>query len=105
MAIAGLILFALGAYITVLNIYLTFLRYPLHRARGGTRENFVFVSVVPIFGSLLLWISIPLLTSMTLKWCAGVLSVLDVGGIHRFIFILWQTGQLGMFSRNRIDRK
>ncbi len=105
MAITGFILFALGAYITVVNIYLTFLHYPLHRARGGTRENFVFVSVVPIFGSLFLWISIPLLTSMTLKWCAGVLSVLDAGGLHWFIFMLWWTGQLGMLSRGRIDQK
>jgi hypothetical protein len=76
---AGIITLAFGALITFSNVYLSFLRDPIHPARGGTSEAFHWVSGIPLLGSLLLWISIGLLPFTSLKWLAGILSILDTG--------------------------
>ena len=104
MTIAGIILLALGAFITLMNVYLSFVRYPIHVASGGTRETYRWVSVIPIAGSMFLWFSIPLLSSVGLKWLAAVISVFDTGGIHWCIGTMWWTGQLGSFFSGRSDR-
>src|SRR6476646_7226256 len=101
MTAVGIILFALGTFFTVMNAYLSFVRYPVHLALGGNREAYRCVSGVPLIGSLCLWLSIPLLSSVGLKWVAASLSVLDTGGIHWFIARMWWTGQLGAFTRGR----
>ena len=101
MATVGFILFAVGAFVTVMNAYLSFIRYPVHLALGGTRETFRWVSGIPLIGSVCLWISIPLLSSVWLKWCAAALSIFDAGGIHWFLGTMWWTGQLGSFIRGR----
>ncbi|MEK6702304.1 MAG: hypothetical protein AABZ53_08575 [Planctomycetota bacterium] len=92
MSTVGVILFAFGAFVTLTNVYLSFIRYPIHLARGGTRETYRWVSGVPIVGSLFLWISMGLLASTGLKWLAGILSIFDTGGIHWFIGTMWWTG-------------
>ncbi len=97
----GLILFGLGTFFTLANVFVGVLRYPIHVARGGTRETYRAVSGIPIFGSLLLWVSIALLPSTALQWSAGVLSIFDTGGIHWIIGTLWCTGQLGVLTRGR----
>lgn len=104
MATIGIVLVALGAFLTLANVYFSFLRYPIHLARGGTVETYRWVSGIPIFGSLFLWISIGLLPSTGLKWTAGILSIFDTGGIHWFIGIMWCTGQLGDLFCDRKDR-
>lgn len=101
MTTAGIILFAVGALLTLANAYLSFGRYPLHVARGGTRETYRWVSGIPLFGSLFLWISIGMLPSTGLKWLAGILSIFDTGGIHWVIGVMWWTGQLGGLFRRR----
>ncbi len=103
MTTAGIVLFALGAFLTLSNVYLSFLRYPIHLARGGTRETYRWVSGIPVLGSLLLWISICLLPSTRLKWLACLLSIFDTGGIHWFLGTMWWTGQLGALFRRRND--
>jgi hypothetical protein len=103
MATVGLILFALGALVTVMNVYLSFIRYPVHLALGGTRETFRWVSGIPLIGSVFLWLSFPLLSSVGLRWFAAALSVFDTGGIHWFVGMMWWTGQLGAFIRGRAD--
>jgi hypothetical protein len=97
----GVILFALGAFVTLANVYFSFLRYPIHRARGGTPETYRWVSGIPLFGSLFLWISIFLLPSASLLWIAGILSIFDTGGIHWLIGMIWWTGQFGDLFRGR----
>lgn len=101
MATVGMILFATGAFFTLMNVYLSFIRYPLHLALGGTRESYRWSSGAPLIGSLLLWISIPLLSSVGLKWFAAVLSIFDTGGIHWFIGTLLFYGEFGESIRGR----
>src|SRR5262245_13106626 len=101
MTVAGYILFAIGAFLTLTNVYLSFLRYPIHRAVGGTRANYRWASGIPLFGSLLLWISIPFLSSAALRWVAAILSLFDTGGIHWIFGILWWTGELRDLFRGR----
>ena len=102
MTIAGLTLFAIGAFLSLANFYLSFVRYFVHRALGGSKESYRFVSGIPLFGSLLLWASIPLLPSTTLMWLAAALSLCDTAGIHWFIGVLWWHGEWP-FTRCRMD--
>ena len=92
MMIIGSILFGLGALVTALNVYRSFLRYPIHRARGGARETYRWISGIPLFGSLLLWVSIGLLPTHGLKWLADLLSIFDTGGVHWFMGTMLWTG-------------
>lgn len=101
MTTPGAIIFAIGALITLFNFYLSYLRYPVHIAAGGTRETYRWVSGVPLLGSFLLWLSVPLLPSVIFKVVAILLSLLDTGGIHWFLGTMWWTGQLGAFIRGR----
>lgn len=79
----------LGAFVTCLNFYLSFIRYPLHRARGGTRETFQWMSGFPVVGSLLLWIGAAFLYQWpAIMWSAIILSLFDTGGIHWFIVVM-----------------
>ena len=104
MGTLGVILLTVGSFFTLMNAYLSFVRYPVHLALGRTRETYRWISGIPLMGSLLLWLSIPLLRSVGLKWFAAALSIFDAGGIHWFVGTIWWTGQLGSFIRGRTDR-
>jgi hypothetical protein len=81
----GLILLALGTFITCINFYLSFIRYPLHRLRGRPREDYRFVSGFPAVGSGFLWFAAILLADhLRLMWAAIAISLLDTGGLHWF---------------------
>lgn len=87
LAIGGC-LAAMGGLLTVLN-FLLFLNYPMHRLRGGKPEAYRHVSGIPVFGSLLLWIAAPLLSSKpVLMWTALVLSLFDMAGLHIFLVMM-----------------
>jgi hypothetical protein len=105
MATFGMIIFALGTFLTALNFYLTFLRLPVHLARGGMHENYRRVSGFPIFGSIFLWLSIPMLSSVGLRWTAAAVSLFDTGGIHWFLGTMWWTGHLGEFLHGCSDEE
>lgn len=76
-------LLALGTLIVAVNVYTSFLRYPLHRLRGGTRDDFRFVSGVPLVGSLLLCLAAACLGPWpALAWTALALCLLDTSGPH-----------------------
>ena len=49
----GWVLLALGSLICAINIYASFIRYPLHRLRGRRNQDFRWVSGYPLVGSLL----------------------------------------------------
>lgn len=88
--LAVIAVFGLGALVTLCNFYLSFVRYPVHRLRGGTRENYRWISGLPLFGSALLWLAAGLTNSATLMWSSLILSLFDTGGLHWFIAtMLW----------------
>lgn len=97
--IIGVALCGLGTLLTCLNFYLSFLRFPVHRWRGGTETNYRWVSGFPVFGSLFLWIgAFPLSVTghSVLAWTAIIISLFDTGGIHWFagvMLYMWLFGQ------------
>ncbi|EIQ02016.1 hypothetical protein OpiT1DRAFT_00594 [Opitutaceae bacterium TAV1] len=83
------IIFALGSLIASLNIYLSFIRYPLHRLSGKKKEEFRFISGIPLFGQLLIIISLFGLWDSSLFLTLGIVLLLfDTGGIQFFLFAL-----------------
>ena len=79
------IAFTLGGLSCLLNFYLSFLRYPLHRLCGRPRESYRWVSGFPIVGSLLVGLSLLKLHALPgLLAPAVVLMVVDTGGLHWF---------------------
>ena len=83
----SLILASIGVVVTIINFYLSFIRYPLHRLRYKSLP-FRWISGFPLVGSLLLWIA-----SLSF-WLSGngryatvalILSIFDTGGIHWYI--------------------
>jgi hypothetical protein len=88
----GWLLFGLGAFVCLVNFYLSWLRYPLHRARGRARETYRWVSGFPLVGSLLVvvawvfWLCRE--ESLALDVTAWVLALIDTGGIHWFLVVM-----------------
>ena len=73
------VLLALGGLMCGLNFYLSFLRYPIHRLAGGTKDNYKWVSGAPVFGSVFVALSL-------------VVILIDTGGLHWFAAaMLYQT--------------
>jgi hypothetical protein len=94
-------LFVGGGGLCLLNFYLSFLRYPVHRALGRSRDSYRRISGFPLVGSLTVavaWIaSIRHMDSKVLDVLTGLLAVLDTGGIHWFAFsmLLHRLGGVG----------
>src|SRR5436190_7076625 len=79
--ILGLALLAVGGLVSGVNFYTSFVRYPLHRWRGGTREDFRWVSGFPIVGIVCLLFAAACLSGYpVLMWTALVLALLDTSG-------------------------
>ena len=83
------IAFVLGALLSLTNFYLSFLRYPLHRLRGLSKESYRWESGIPVFGSLFVGLSLFGLHSLPAMLPAAItIMVIDTGGIHWFIGIM-----------------
>lgn len=86
------VLLAIGGSLCVLNMYLSLLRYPLHRLRGGLPEDYRWVSSIPLVGSLLVVLSWSLWLrhegSTALDLLAWSLIAIDTGGVHWFVWSL-----------------
>ena len=79
--IVGLVLLAVGGVVACVNVYTSFVRYPLHRWRGGTRRDFRRVSGLPVVGiACLLLAAACLRDHRVLMWTALVLALLDTSG-------------------------
>jgi hypothetical protein len=79
-------LFGLGGWLCCLNFYLSFLRYPVHRIMGKTKEDYRWISGIPLFGSLFVAVSLfQFWRSPWLLALAVVLIVIDTGGLHWFL--------------------
>src|SRR5215208_2518489 len=93
--ILGLVFFALGALVVWVNVYTSFVRYPLHRLRGGTRENFKWVSGIPLVGMIFLCVAAACFGKPhpQLAWTALGLILLDTGGpvgaLMTLLYVLW----------------
>ena len=84
----GYFLFILGTCISLLNLYLSFLRYPLHKLLGWEYQR---VSGIPLFGSFFLVVAALLLRNSP-QWLRASLGIalIDTGGLHWFLGImLW----------------
>lgn len=86
------VLFGVGALVCLMNCYLSCLRHPLHRIRGGAPEAYRWVSGFPLVGSLLvvtawlLWLRSE--GSAALNVTAWLLALIDTGGIHWFVLVM-----------------
>src|SRR5688572_28641676 len=81
--------FSVGALVCLTNAYLSFLRYPLFLRRGGKKEEFQWVSGIPVIGSVL--VVAALVFGREPRWLTAVgvlLILLDTGGPHWFVFVL-----------------
>jgi hypothetical protein len=88
-SILGYLAFALGAFLSLLNFYLSFVRAPLLLALGRPSR---FVSGFPLVGSLLLVASSFLLwRAPWLVLTALAAAALDTGGLHWLLgVLLWR---------------
>ena len=78
-----------GVAVSLLNFYLSFLRYPLYRALGRSHEGYRHVSGLPLIGSLAVWIGAPFIRAYPIPmWIALALSLLDMAGMHVFLIVL-----------------
>ena len=82
----GWVLVGAGGAICLLNFFLGWVRYPLHRARGGRKEDYRWVSGFPLVGSIAVlagwffWLRHE--ASLALDAAAWLLVIFDTGGIH-----------------------
>jgi hypothetical protein len=94
--VAAYVTLLLGASLSLLNFYLSFVRVPLLRGCGWSPR---WVSGIPLLGSMLLVLSAVLMWRE--RWAAVTaltLAVLDTGGIHSFFgVLLWDL----IATRNR----
>jgi hypothetical protein len=81
--VAAFILIGLGLLATGFNLYVSVVRFAVHRLLHRDKP-YKWVSGIPIFGSLFLWIASVLLWCLGLRhWATGVLvvSFSDTGGL------------------------
>ena len=81
---------AFGLFVTGINVYLSWLRYPLHKLLHGD-EPYKWSSGVPGFGSLSLWISAGFFASLNrpnTMWFMLAVSLLDTYGLHWFALVM-----------------
>lgn len=86
--------FALGALIVVLNLYLAWIYAPVtwHLSRRNG-QPYKHVSGIPLFGSLFIAISCVWMWGTPFwRWTSIVLMLVDHGGLHWFFVTMWWTG-------------
>ncbi len=75
-------LFGAGAFVSILNFYLSFIQPAIYRLR---HREYRVVSGLPLIGSLLLVVSFFCFSSgHPLRSVALIVALLDTGGIHWF---------------------
>ena len=92
--------FLVGGFVCLLNFYLSWLSYPLHRLRGLSPESFRSHSGFPLIGSILVVVSlVGLHSQFTVVPIAIGLIAIDTGGIHWFlgaqVYHAWHTRHRG----------
>ncbi len=86
------VLFALGCFVSLLNLYLTVGRYPLLRLRGVPVNDIRHVSGFPLIGSLLIVLTLAAVSNPVIWWLGLAISFLDTGGLHVFAIVMLVAG-------------
>ena len=83
----SLSIYVLGCLFCLVNIYTSWLRYPIHKyVFKKPDDEFKFVSGIPLLGSVFIVLALFLYSgNAILFWLGVVLALLDTGGIHWFI--------------------
>lgn len=99
--ILAFVLFALGGLICLLNFYLSFVRYPLHRLRGRPADTYHWVSGFPLVGTVFVAVALALgLRDGAWLIASLVLIALDTGGpLWGVPYVAW------MWWRERRSRR
>lgn len=85
MAYIAYVLLAFGCILSLVNFYLSFLRYPVHRLRGRAADDYRWISGYPLVGSLVVFACLPFVYHVPLLFWVGVgCAALDTGGLHWF---------------------
>ena len=80
------LLLGFGCFLSLLNFYLSFLRYPVFRLRGGETADYRWMSGYPLVGSILVLVCLPFVfDNAWLFWFGAICSTLDTGGLHWFL--------------------
>src|SRR4051812_3506797 len=103
--VIGFAILGLGALIVWINFYTSFVRYPLHRLRGGTRADFHWVSGFPLVGSLLLALAILFFGKSSVSWVAVGIGVLDTGGLLGVVLGIVTIAHMILFRRTQSGTK
>lgn len=82
-------IFILGAMVSVLNLYISWLRYPIHRVLGKSRDSYKHASGLPMFGGLVLIGAWFLPQSLWLNTVTVLLMLSDTGSISWFVIMVW----------------
>ena len=78
------LLFVVGAFVSLLNFYLSFIRYMICRWQ---HQEYNHVSGFPLVGSPLLVVSFFCFPSEhAVRWAALIVALFDTGGIHWFCY-------------------
>jgi hypothetical protein len=102
MTILAYCLFSVGAFVSVLNFHLSFIRPLICRLR---RQEYRFISGFPLVGSLLLIVSFFCFPAdHAVRWTALVIAVFDTGGIHWFCGTLLYHSLRGRQTQSGGDR-
>jgi hypothetical protein len=98
--IIGYVLYVISSLACVLNFYLSFVRYPLHRWRFG-EAKYHGVSGVPLFGTLLVMLGLPVMPHAI--WPVAlcfVLLLVDTGGPLWFVKSVWRDSSFWEWRRS-----
>jgi hypothetical protein len=102
MLILAYFLFAVGAFVSILNFHLSFIRPLVCRLR---HRECRFISGFPLVGSLLLVASFFCFPSEhALRWAALIIALFDTGGIHWFCGTMVYDALRGRHSQTGGDR-
>lgn len=88
-------IFLLGAIVSIINFYISYLRYPTHRLLGKSRDTYKYVSGLPLIGGLVLIGAWLLPQNLWLSLTTALLMLLDTGSISWFVVMAWSDPSFG----------
>lgn len=89
-AVLGFVLFGVGGVISIVNFYLSFLRYWVHVLLRGKDVEYRWVSGIPLFGFLTVVGVLLIPQSLWVGLLALLFLVIDTGGIQWFVLSTWK---------------
>lgn len=92
-------IFALGAFISIFNFYLSFVRYPIF-CLLRKKEFYKFSSGIPLFGNIFNLVSIIAFWGTKIAILAAVFLLIDTGGLLWFAYSM-----LDQYFKKQKDEK